>query len=449
MLVALVSTAFLAACGPQPTSATPAAARNLLFITIDTLRADHVGAYGAKRVATPNIDRVAREGALARHADVQVPLTRPSHISIFSGRYPAEHGIRDNVAPALRTDVPLMAETLKASGFATAGFVSSIVLARPSGLERGFDTFSDRFDVAEDDARFLNTIQRRGDVATGEAVEWIRAHAQDRFFTWVHLYDPHDPYEPPGRYAVEYADRPYDGEVAWSDELVGRLLTALSDAGVADRTLVVVTSDHDVKECSRFLRQRFGASSLLRRFIGASRLLVRIREELVCLGRRGLDRRRRAQQVDGRRRRTLQRENPAEQQVCTEMSRLEIERGAKLLRRVGDTIDARVDGSERVARVGPLRHARRDDFEMAGRGFEVAGLVQRDAELVVREHLLRLQRDRLFQRRDRLPVLTLARACDAEIQLRDRDVRVGRDDLFEERNRFVERAVFDGDDRVV
>ena len=244
VLVALVSTAFLAACGPQPTSATPAAARNLLFITIDTLRADHVGAYGAKRVATPNIDRVAREGALARHADVQVPLTRPSHISIFSGRYPAEHGIRDNVAPALRTDVPLMAETLKASGFATAGFVSSIVLARPSGLERGFDTFSDRFDVAEDDARFLNTIQRRGDVATGEAVDWIRAHAQQRFFAWVHLYDPHDPYEPPGRYSVEYADRPYDGEVAWSDELVGRLLTALSDAGVADRTLVVVTSDH-------------------------------------------------------------------------------------------------------------------------------------------------------------------------------------------------------------
>src|SRR5439155_12756436 len=87
---------------------TPAAARNLLFVTIDTLRADHVGAYGAKNVATPNIDRIAREGALARHADVQVPLTRPSHITIFSGRYPAEHGIRDNVAPALRTDVPLM-----------------------------------------------------------------------------------------------------------------------------------------------------------------------------------------------------------------------------------------------------------------------------------------------------------------------------------------------------
>src|SRR5262245_59072699 len=137
-----------------------------------------------------------------------------------------------------------MAGRLKASGFATGGFVSSIVLARPSGLERGFDTFSDRFDVAEDDARFLNTIQRRGDIATAEAIEWIQKHGRERFFAWVHLYDPHDPYEPPGRYATEYADRPYDGEVAWSDELVGRLLAALSTSGLADRTLVVVTSDH-------------------------------------------------------------------------------------------------------------------------------------------------------------------------------------------------------------
>jgi len=232
----------LAACArPSPP---PPTARNLLFVTIDTLRADRVGAYGAANVATPNLDRIAREGALARHAGVQVPLTRPSHISIFSGRYPAEHGIRDNVAPALRSDVPLMAEALKASGFSTAGFVTSIVLARPSGLERGFDTFSDRFDVGEDDARFLNTIQKRGDVATTEAIAWMRSHAQDRFFAWVHLYDPHDPYEPPGRYAVDYADRLYDGEVAWSDELVGRLLTALSETGVEDNTLVVVTSDH-------------------------------------------------------------------------------------------------------------------------------------------------------------------------------------------------------------
>jgi arylsulfatase A-like enzyme len=199
LVLSLAFAVSLGACGQRPASAPAAAARNLLFVTIDTLRADRVGAYGAKNVATPNLDRLAREGALARHATVQVPLTRPSHISIFTGRYPAEHGIRDNVAPALGKDVPLMAETLKAAGFATGGFVSSIVLARPSGLERGFDTFSDHFDVGEDDARFLNTIQRRGDVAAAEAIEWIRKHGQERFFAWVHLYDPHDPYEPPGR----------------------------------------------------------------------------------------------------------------------------------------------------------------------------------------------------------------------------------------------------------
>jgi choline-sulfatase len=236
--------AVAAACSSPPPAAPPPVAHNLLFVTIDTLRADHVGVYGANNVSTPNLDRLAREGTLARHAEVQVPLTRPSHISIFSGLYPAEHGIRDNVAPPLAANVPLMAETLKRAGFATAGFVSSIVLARPSGLERGFDTFSDTFDIGEDDARFLNTIQRRGDVTTGEAIAWLRAHARDRFFAWVHLYDPHDPYEPPGQYAVTYADRPYDGEVAWSDELVGRLLAALAEAGIADRTLVVITSDH-------------------------------------------------------------------------------------------------------------------------------------------------------------------------------------------------------------
>ena len=234
---------FAAACSggaPPP----PATASNVLIVTIDTLRADRIGIYGAADVATPNIDALARDGAWAPQATVHTPLTRPSHISIFSGRYPAEHGIRDNVAPTLDSGVPLLAEVFERQGLDTAAFVSSVVLTRQSGLARGFAHYSDRFEVGEDDARFLNTIQKRGDIVTGEAIEWIRARGGRRFFAWVHLYDPHDPYEPPGRYAVEYAARPYDGEVAWSDELVGRLLAALRDAGIADRTLVVVTSDH-------------------------------------------------------------------------------------------------------------------------------------------------------------------------------------------------------------
>jgi choline-sulfatase len=220
----------------------PIKSNSVLFITIDTLRADRIGIYGAKNIETPNIDRLAREGAWAHHSTVHVPLTRPSHISIFTGRYPAEHGIRDNVAPSLAPELPLLAELFQRAGFATAGFVSSVVLTRQSGLARGFDTYSDTFEIGEDDARFLNTIQKRGDIVTGEAIAWMKEHPL--FFAWVHLYDPHDPYEPPGRYAVAYADRPYDGEVAWSDELVGRLVESLRDSQRLDNTLVVVTSDH-------------------------------------------------------------------------------------------------------------------------------------------------------------------------------------------------------------
>ena len=227
--------------GPAPPKPAPAAT-SVLFVTIDTLRADRIGIYGAANVETPNLDRLAREGAWARHSTVHVPLTRPSHISIFSGRYPAEHGIRDNVAPTLAADVPVLAEHFQRAGFSTAAFVSSVVLTRQAGLARGFETYSDTLEIGEDDARFLNTIQKRGDIATGEAIAWMKEH--QKFFAWVHLYDPHDPYEPPGRYAVAYADRPYDGEVAWSDELVGRLITTLRDSGRLDSTLVVVTSDH-------------------------------------------------------------------------------------------------------------------------------------------------------------------------------------------------------------
>ena len=145
-------------------------------MTIDTLRADRLGVYGATNVETPNIDRLAREGAWARHSTVHVPLTRPSHISMFTGRYPAEHGIRDNVAPTLAADVPLLAEIFQREGFSTAAFVSSVVLTRQSGLARGFGHYSDTFEIGEDDARFLNTIQKRGDIVTAEAIEWLREH---------------------------------------------------------------------------------------------------------------------------------------------------------------------------------------------------------------------------------------------------------------------------------
>jgi tetratricopeptide (TPR) repeat protein len=140
--------------------------------------------------------------------------------------------------------VPTLAGVLKGAGFETAGFVSSIVLSRQSGLARGFDTYSDRFEVGADDARFLNSIQRRGDGPTAEAIGWLEGHHGGRAFVWLHLYDPHEPYEPPEPYASRYADRPYDGEVAWTDELVGRLTAALDRLGLTGDTALLVTSDH-------------------------------------------------------------------------------------------------------------------------------------------------------------------------------------------------------------
>jgi choline-sulfatase len=225
--VSLLGALFDTGCHRQP----PPTAENLVVVTIDTLRADRLGVYGGE-VATPNLDRIANAGAFFRHAFSEVPLTRPSHLSIFTGRYPFEH------------DVPLLAEVLSAKGFRTAGFVSSVVLSSESGLDRGFETFSDDFGEGPEPALFLDSVQKRGDVTMADAVSWLRKRPEGRFFLWVHLYDPHDPYDPPEPYRSRYPGRPYDGEVAFADDLVGRLDRALSELGLAERTLLLVTSDH-------------------------------------------------------------------------------------------------------------------------------------------------------------------------------------------------------------
>jgi arylsulfatase A-like enzyme/Tfp pilus assembly protein PilF len=238
LLVVLV----LAGCGPR--AAERPRARHVVLVTLDTLRADRLGCYGSRDVATPNLDRIAKEGALAPEAMAHVPLTRPSHTSLLTGLLPSEHGIRDNVSGGLSPRIGTLAERFKQAGFETAAFVSSIVLSRQSGLNRGFDTYSDEFQGDADDARFLNTLQKRGDVTLGNALPWLEGHHAGRTFLWIHLYDPHDPYEPPEPFATRYAGRPYDGEVAWTDELMGRLDAALGRLGMRDDTLLVVIADH-------------------------------------------------------------------------------------------------------------------------------------------------------------------------------------------------------------
>ena len=241
-LLALALAAGLVACRRTP--APPPAARHVVIVTVDTLRADRLGCYGARDVATPRLDRIAASGALAVEASAHVPLTRPSHVSIFTGLLPTEHGIRDNVSPAVVPQVPLLAELFRTNGFATGAFVSSVVLESQSGLDRGFDVYADRFEGASGDAQFLNTVQKKGEDTIAEAVAWLRGQAGRRVFLWLHLYEPHDPYEPPEPYASRYAGRPYDGEVAWSDELVGRFEDALASLGLRDSTALIVTSDH-------------------------------------------------------------------------------------------------------------------------------------------------------------------------------------------------------------
>lgn len=219
---------------------------NVLLVTIDTLRADRVGAYGATSPATPALDRLAKDGVLFEQATIEVPLTRPSHVSILTGKHPFQHGIRDNFSFPLAAAHRTLAEELRARGYATGGFIAAFMLNRQSGLDHGFDEFDDTFGKVADTTTLLAEHQRSAGEVEQRAGPWIeRAAAGARpFFAWVHFYDPHSPYAPPPPYAARYAGRPYDGEVAYADAVLGLLLSRLDRLGIRERTLVVVTSDH-------------------------------------------------------------------------------------------------------------------------------------------------------------------------------------------------------------
>jgi choline-sulfatase len=225
----------------QSTPTTPSGP-NLLFVTIDTLRADHVGAYGYTKGATPTLDRLAREGVLVEDAVVQVPQTRPSHVSIFTGREPYEHGIRDNLSPPLDARFPTLATLLEERGYATGGFIGAYPVSRDSGLNRGFDVFDDPFGGGAGHVRDDRSARPASEVVD-KALAWLEK-GKKPFFAWVHLFDPHAPYEPPSPYRERFKAQLYDGEVAYADAQLGRLLEWLRRSGEAARTLVVVTSDH-------------------------------------------------------------------------------------------------------------------------------------------------------------------------------------------------------------
>jgi len=220
---------------------------NVLLVTIDTLRADHVGCYGYKDAATPTIDGVAARGVRFETAVAHVPLTGPSHASILTGQIPPGHGFRNNSGFTLSPSVRTAAEDFRLAGYRTAAFVSGFPLDRRFGFDRGFETYDDHLPKGNDRRR-TPYVERLADATTDAALRWLTApktgQAAPRWFLWVHYYDPHAPYEPPGELAEQYRRAPYDGEIAFVDRQLARVIDALERRGETERTLILVTADH-------------------------------------------------------------------------------------------------------------------------------------------------------------------------------------------------------------
>jgi tetratricopeptide (TPR) repeat protein len=217
----------------------PNADQNVLLVTIDTLRADALGSYGG-RAQTPNLDRLASGGARFTFAHAHAVVTLPSHTSILTGRLPYEHGMRDNSGFRVRDGTATLATRLKAAGFATGAFVGGFPLTKRFGLTPGFDVYDDQIPELEGDISFTMP-ERSADEVVSRAVEWI-GKTTNRFFTWVHVFDPHSPYKPPAELAATYPGQPYYGEVAFVDRALGPLFDRL--ATLSRPTLVIVTADH-------------------------------------------------------------------------------------------------------------------------------------------------------------------------------------------------------------
>ena len=225
---------------------------HVLLVTIDTLRADAVSAYGNPAASTPVLDALAARGARFTTAVANVPLTGPSHASILTGLIPVRHGVRDNGGFVLPDEVPVLTERFRDAGYRTAAFVSGYPLVRRFGFGRGFDTYDDSLPHGNDPRR-APYVERSADRTTDLVLRWLEAPAVGEapaagggtpWFLWVHYYDPHAPYEPPGDLATRFAARPYYGEAAFVDRQLGRLLRRLDERGWSSRTLVLVTSDH-------------------------------------------------------------------------------------------------------------------------------------------------------------------------------------------------------------
>ena len=244
LFVVALSVGALAAA--RATSSNPKSP-NIILITLDTTRADRMGFLGSSRGLTPNLDALAKQSAVFTRAYAQAPLTPPSHATILTGTYPQFHQLNAMQTP-LTADLPYAPEILRAHGYSTAAMIGSIVLEAKApyapGFDRGFQTYDADFRNGRPGEDRYRTTVRRGDVVVAHALAWLDRHPKGPFFIWVHLYDAHDPYDPPEPYKSRYAAEPYDGGVAYEDAVVGKLLRQLKLRGFYDGAVMAVMADH-------------------------------------------------------------------------------------------------------------------------------------------------------------------------------------------------------------
>jgi arylsulfatase A-like enzyme/Flp pilus assembly protein TadD len=246
LLVLLVLIAGAASIGVWWFTRVPPPSR-VILISVDTLRADRLGCYGYDGIETPHIDRLAQDAVVFENAITTTPLTLPAHASMLTGSGPLRHGLIDNFGYALDEDEITLAEILREQGYATGGFVGAFVLDSRWGMAQGFDTYFDRFDSPAEGIAALSANERPGGDVLEPALDWIREQKEEPFFAFIHFYDPHTPYDPPEPYRTRYGPERlgrYDGEVAYVDSLIGRLVSDLEDQGMYEDTLIVFLGDH-------------------------------------------------------------------------------------------------------------------------------------------------------------------------------------------------------------
>jgi choline-sulfatase len=244
----MAAAALLASCKRSENhggSGAPPAMRplNLVVVTIDTLRPDHLHCYGYSKIETPNLDAIARAGVLFENAVTQAPLTPPSHASIFTGLNPPAHHVRDTGGFVLQPSTTTLATILQQRGWDTAAFISAAVLKKVFGFNQGFAVYDDQLPRPGKGHEFDEDAERRAGETVDHAVRWLEAQSGKPYFLWVHIYDPHAPYQPPAPFREKYKDRLYDGEIAYADHELGRLFEAVRKKSPGN-TLIAVLSDH-------------------------------------------------------------------------------------------------------------------------------------------------------------------------------------------------------------